>query len=327
MKTTSITKTVLKEIIKAEHRIRPFIRETFLEYSPFFSELSDVNVYFKLENLQNTGSFKTRGAMNKILSLEQSELDKGVLAASTGNHGMAVAYSLSRLNARGVIYVPGTASKDKIEAIKRYGTDIKLYGDDCVIAEAMARQTGMDKNKVYISGYNDLQVIGGQGTIGIELEKQLDNIDSVFVSLGGGGLISGISAYLKSVSAKTNIIGCSPQNSQVMIQSVKAGKILDLLSLPTLSDGTAGGVEPGSLTFDLCQNLVDDYITVTEEEIAEYLLLFIKMHNMLIEGSAAVALASFMKQKNKYKGKNVVIILCGANIGFDTLKNLMSLEQ
>lgn len=323
----NITKSVIKEINKAEVRIRPYIRQTYLEYSPFFSELSGAKVYFKLENLQHTGSFKTRGAMNKILSLDQTELNNGVLAASTGNHGMAVAYSLNRINASGVIFVPSTASKDKIESIKRYGADIKSYGDDCVIAEAKARQTGIDKNKVYISAYNDLNVIAGQGTIGIELENQLDNIDAAFISLGGGGLISGIAAWLKSVSPKTKIIGCSPQNSQVMIQSVKAGKILDLLSLPTLSDGTAGGVESGSLTFELCQNLVDDYITVTEKEIAEYLLLFIKMHHMIIEGSAAVAIASFLKQKNKYRGKNVVIVLCGQNIGIDTLRSLMNSEH
>lgn len=315
---------VLKEIKKAEKRIRPYIRQTYLEYSHVYSNLTDSNVFFKLENLQHTGSFKTRGALNKILSLSEDELGRGIVAASTGNHGLAVAYSLNRLNAGGTIFVPNTSSQDKIEAIKRYKTNVCYYGDDCVIAEGKARQTGIENNKVYISGYNDFQVIGGQGTIGIELLKQTDNIDAIFISVGGGGLISGIAAWIKDKSPDTDIIGCSPENSQVMIKSIMAGKILDLPSLPTLSDGTAGGVEPGSITFELCRDLVDDFVTVTEEEIKINLIQYVKTYNMLIEGSAAVALASFMKVKDRYKAKNVIVLLCGGNIGMETLRTLMN---
>ena len=175
----------------------------------------------------------------------------------------------------------------------------------------------------YISPYNDLQVAAGQGTIGIELARQLDTFDAVFVSLGGGGLISGIAGYLKSINPNVHIIGCSPENSQVMIQSVKAGKILDLPSLPTLSDGTAGGLEPGAITFELCQALVDDYITVTEDEIKESLRLFMQTHHMMIEGAAAVAIASYLKMFERFKGKNVVIIICGANISLEILKGIL----
>ena len=157
----------------------------------------------------------------------------------------------------------------------------------------------------------------------MELAQQLDTIDAVFVSLGGGGLISGIAGYLKSQLPQVQVIGCSPQNSQVMIQSVKAGEILDLPSLPTLSDGTAGGVEAGSITFALCRQWVDGYITVSEEEIANSLREFMSAQHMLIEGSAAVAIAAFEQVQSSYVGKNVVILLCGANIGLSTLRDIL----
>jgi threonine dehydratase len=175
----------------------------------------------------------------------------------------------------------------------------------------------------YIPPYNDPQVAGGQGTIGVELARQLGQIDAVFVSLGGGGLISGIAGYLKSVHPNIQIIGCSPENSQVMIQSIKAGKILDLPSLSTLSDGTAGGIEAGSITFALCRDLVDEYMTVTEDEIKKSLRLFMETHHMLIEGAAAVAIASYLKTCQQWIGKNVVIIICGGNISLETLKGLL----
>jgi len=175
-----------------------------------------------------------------------------------------------------------------------------------------------------VSPYNDPLVIAGQGTIGVELERQLDRIDAVFISLGGGGLISGVAAYLKSVRPDVRVVGCSPESSQVMIQSVQAGEVLDLPSKPTLSDGTAGGVESGAITFDLCRELVDDYVTVTEEEIADSWREFTGVHHMMIEGAAAVAIASFMKLRAQFAGKNVVVILCGANISLETIKELLS---
>jgi threonine dehydratase len=175
----------------------------------------------------------------------------------------------------------------------------------------------------YMPPYNDVKVIGGQGTIAVELAKQLDQIDAVFVALGAGGMISGIAGFLKPKNPDAQIIGCSPQNSQVMIQSVRAGKVLDLPSLPTISDGTAGGIEPGSITLDLCCDLVDDYITVTEEEIKESLREFIQTQHMLIEGSAAVAVAAFKKQADRFAGKNVVVIICGGNISIETLKTII----
>ena len=314
---------ITKEIQAAEERIRPHIRETILDYSPYYSSLTDANVYFKLENLQYTGSFKVRGAMNKVLSLTPAERDRGVVTASTGNHGAATAFSLGKFGATGIVFVPQGASSGKVQAIERLGEEICYHGDDGAVTEAHARQYARDNRLTYVSPYNDPQVIGGQGTIAVELAKQLDQIDMVYVALGGGGLISGIAGYLKSIHPDVKIIGCSPANSQVMIESVKAGQILDLPSLPTLSDGTAGGVEPDSITFDLCCDLVDDYETVTESEIKESLRQYLQVHHMLIEGSAAVALAGCLKQSDRMAGKNVVVILCGANISLETLKGIL----
>ena len=311
------------EVISAEKVIRPYVRETYLEYSPFYSRMTGAQVYFKLENLQHTGSFKLRGAMNKLLSLTDEEKGQGVVTASTGNHGAAFAYGLSKVEGSGVVFVPENASRTKVEAIERLGAEVRHVGNDCSETEAYARQYAKKNKMTHMPPYNDVKAIGGQGTIAFELAKQLDQIDAVFVALGGGGMISGIGGFLKPQIPGVQIVGCSPQNSQVMIQSVKAGKILDLPSLPTLSDGTAGGIEPGSITLDLCREFVDAYITVTEEEIKDSLREFIQTQHMLIEGSAAVAVAAFKKQADRFSGLNVIVIICGGNISLETLKTVL----
>ena len=314
---------IAKEVIAAEKRIRPYIRETILEYSPYYSQLAEANVHFKLENLQHTGSFKLRGAMNKMLLLTPAQRERGVVTASTGNHGAAVAYGLGKLGAKCIVFVPDNASPGKVQAIERLGAEVRHFGADTADTEAHARKFAEQNRLTYIPPYNDVQVISGQGTIAVELVKELNNIHTVFVALGGGGLISGIAGYLKSIHPGIEILGCSPQNSQVMIRSVGAGKILDLPSLPTISDGTAGGIEPGAVTFDLCRDLVDDYETVTEEEIKESLRKFLQTQHMLIEGAAAVAVAAMVKRRDRLGGKNVVVIICGANISLETLKTVL----
>ncbi len=188
---------IAKEVIAAGKRIRPYIRETLLEYSWYYSKLAEANVHFKLENLQHTGSFKLRGAMNKMLSLTRAQRERGVVTASTGNHGAAMAYGLGKLGAAGIVFVPKTASPGKVQAIERLGAEVQYYGDDTADTEAHARTFAEKKGLTYIPPYNDLQVIGGQGTIAVELVKELHKIDTVFTALGGGGLICGIAGYLK----------------------------------------------------------------------------------------------------------------------------------
>ena len=311
------------ETIQAEQKIRSYIRETPLDYSLALSESSNCRVFFKLENLQLTSSFKVRGAINKLLSLTPEQRKQGVVTASSGNHGTAIAYGLGKLKIPGIIFVPENALITKIKAIARFGGKVHLHGKDAVITENYARTYAEQNNQVYISPYNDLQVVGGQGTIAIELTRQLEQIDAVFVPVGGGGLISGIAGYLKSVLPNVRIIGCSPENSPVMAESVKANRIIERESLPTLSDGTAGGVEPEAITFDFCRSLVDEFVLLSEAEIASAMQLFIKTHHQLLEGSAGLAIAAWLKTQAKYCNQNIVIIICGANISLETLKTIL----
>lgn len=313
----------LEEILQAAQRIRTYVRETPLLRSPWLSRESGGEVYLKLENLQHTGSFKLRGAFNKLLSLTPAQRERGVITASSGNHGAALAYALQALNAIGTIYVPADASPAKIAAIRDLGQEVQFYGNDCVETEAHARRLAEQNGMVYISPYNDPQIIGGQGTIGVELARQLDHIDAVYATLGGGGLLSGIGLYLKAVFPEVRIAGCSPANSAVMLDSLAAGRILDLPSLPTLSDGSAGGVEPGAITFDICREVLDDPVKVGEDAIAQAMRdIFIHEH-LLIEGAAGAAVAGFRERQNDYCDQTVVIILCGANIAPETLKSVL----
>jgi threonine dehydratase len=308
--------------IDAADRIDRFVCETPVVSSEWMSDKTGADVWFKCENLQHTGSFKFRGAVNKLLSLTVDERSNGVVAASTGNHGAAVARAMSLLQTPGIIFVPENAIPTKLESIRGYGAEIRKEGDDCVIAEAAARVYSAENEMAYISPYNDPDVVAGQGTVGIELRNRLPDLNAVFVSLGGGGLISGIAGALKSENGKATIIACSPENSPVMHKSVEAGRILQLDSKPTLSDGTAGGVEDGAITFELCRELVDDYVLLAEEEIAASLRTFIEKEEMTIEGSAAVAIAGFLKQSERWAGKQVVIVLCGGNISPEILASV-----
>ena len=318
---------VVREVSEAEGRIRPYVRETPLEHSIPFSAMGGGDVWLKMENLQLTGSFKLRGAVNKLLSLPPEARAKGVIAASSGNHGLGVARGCKELGITGVIYVPADASPSKLELIRSYGAEVRVHGNDCIEAEAEARRAAEETGAAYISPYNDAVVVGGQGTIGVEIARQVDSADAVFVSVGGGGLISGIAGWLKHCWPKIEVVACSPAASCVMHQSLDAGRMLDLPSDPTLSDGTAGGVEADTVTFPVCQELVDRTVLVTEDEIAAAMRAVIENHHVLIEGAAGVAVGAWMKERARYDGKRVVIVLCGANIGSKVLARVLAGES
>jgi threonine dehydratase len=314
---------VAREVQKADERIRPYLGETALLPSPVFGEWLGAEVTFKCEHLQPTGSFKVRGALNKLLSLAAGQRAKGVVAASTGNHGAAVAFAARSLAAPCLVFVPETAASTKVEAIRRLGAEIRVFGTDPVEAERRARQFAAETGRSYLSPYNDLQVIAGQGTLAAELERQAGAIDAVIASLGGGGLIAGIAAYLKNLDKDVRVIGCSPLNSAVMIESLKAGRILELPSKLTLSDGTAGGIEPGAVTFELCRDLVDEVLTLTEDEIKEAMRRFMDVHHQLIEGAAGVAVAAALKKGPELAGKRLAVVLCGSNISLEDLRTVL----
>ncbi len=317
------TSDIYKNIILAHEQINSFVRRTPFIYSSAFSNDLGCEVFFKLENLQVTGSFKARGALSKLLSLSEKEKIRGVISASTGNHGAAVSYGTQKLGIPATIYVPEDASNAKLENMKFYGAKIEFFGSDCVESETKGREVSIASRREFISPYNDLSVIAGQGTIGVEIAEQYNRLDSVIVSVGGGGLISGIASYLKKKIPGIRVIGCSPKNSAVMIQSMDAGKILDLESSPTLSDGTAGGVEKDSITFNLCCDLIDQTVLIEENEIIDSMVKYMRLEHQLIEGAAGTAVAALRKLKNNIKGQRVGVIICGSNISLDTLKNIL----
>jgi len=306
-------KQIFDSVNNAYNRIRNYIWRTPLDYSHCLSELCEANVYLKYESEQKTGSFKVRGAFNYVLSYPE-KCKNGVIAASTGNHALAVAQVCKNLDIPGTIYVPENASEGKLNTLKYYPVEIIKHGNDCMVAEIYARKISEDKGLPFISPYNDLKVVAGQGTVGYELNEQHKNIDHVLVSVGGGGLISGIAGYMKHLNNDLQVTGCLPVNSPVMYECIKAGTIINMECKETLSDGTAGGVEAGAVTFDLCRELVDDYILVNEEEIKNAIRLMIEHHDKIVEGSAGVAIASLIKEKEKYMGRNVVVVVCGGNI-------------
>ena len=305
----------------AYNNIKKYIVKTPLIHSKNLSSISDTNVFLKLENFQHTGSFKLRGAMNKILNLPDKSIS--VVAASSGNHGAAVAYSLRNLKMKGLVYVPENVVSSKVKLMKKYGVEIRYSGNDSLIAESSAISYAEENNLSFVSPYNDIDVISGQGTIGVEMINQMKDLDVVFITVGGGGLISGVGGYLKSINSNIKIIGCSPENSPVMKVSLNKGKIIEFDSLPTLSEGSAGGIERDSITYNFCEEFIDDFYLVSEEKIAKNIKFFIANEKLLIEGAAAVSVAAFLKNKKLFKGMNVGIVICGGNIGNDTLKSIL----
>ena len=315
---------IYQEILDAEQRIRPYILTTPLIESRELSKMINGKVYLKLENEQYTGSFKARGSLNKLLSLDEEERKRGVITASTGNHALGFARGLEITGIKGTVYLPENASKSKVSALGNYPVKLAFYGWNSLSAEEFAKSQAKAKGMVWVSPYNDPQVIGGQGTIAVELVNQLNEFDDILITIGGGGLISGIGTYLKDFDSNINIIGTLPENSPEMSLSLEAGKVIILEeSLETLSDGSAGGVEEGSITFPICQQVVDETILVTENEIAGAIKFVAHQHHKIIEGSAGVAVASLLKEKERFLGRTVVIVLCGANIDIDKYRKII----
>lgn len=317
----SVVAALRREIATAEARLRGHVRETPVERSRAL-EVGGGTVYLKLENIQHTGSFKLRGAFNRLLLLNESERARGVVAASSGNHGAAVAWAADALGLTAEVFVPKHASAVKVAAIRRLGATVTLFGVDGLDTELEARRVAEARGCAYISPYNDLAVVAGQGTIGAELCRQLPHIDTVHVAVGGGGLIAGVAAAVSERWPGVRVVGSSPEASAVMAQSVAAGAILELPSRPTLSDGTAGGVEPGSVTFPYCASLVTDWITVSEDEIAHEMRHCLETEHVLVEGAAAVAVAAHRRIATQTTG-TTVIILCGGNVGVETLRRVV----
>lgn len=327
----------LKYMIEKAHQdIAPYILQTPLKYSDYLSKKYQANIYLKLENIQHTSSFKIRGAFNKLLNLTEQEKAQGIITASTGNHAAGIATACEKLNIAGSIVVPNTISPSKLDKLKQFlssspenkatinSVQLISHGNDGGEAENYARSYADKHHMTYISPYNDLDIIAGQGTIGLEINNALPKVDQVYISIGGGGLISGISSYLKSVNSKINIIGCQPTNDAAMYESIQAGKIIQLQNAkPTISDGTAGNIDLDSITYEYCKHYVDQYILATEQEIIDAIKILFNQERLITEGAAALTLACLELNKNNIKNKNIVLVLCGGNISADIMKSVL----
>jgi len=314
-----------ERIERAHSRIHPEINLTPLEFSYPLSQLSGSNVYLKLENYQVSGSFKIRGVLNKLLSFSQAEVEKGLVACSTGNHGAAFAYSMKKFGHQGILFLPTTTSQSKIDALKHYEIDLQFHGDDYVVTEGYSRNYAHENGKALIHPYNDVDIVAGQGTIAKELLQQADFVpEAVIVPVGGGGLISGIAAYFKEVNPETEIIGAQPENSAVMHESIRQGKIVDDDNRKTISDATAGGIEKDSITYELCRDLVDRFVLISEDEIRSSLKLLLNHHQMIVEGASALTLGALLKNHETLSGKNVILVLTGKRISTILLKEILS---
>jgi threonine dehydratase len=315
---------VAGDVVQAMGRIRRYVRETPVEESVALSRETGARVLLKLESAQVSGSFKARGAFNKLLSLTTAERAAGIVTASTGNHALATAHALATLGLEGEIFLPTTASAVKVDALRARGARLRLVDADPGAVEVAARAHAGETGRVYVSPYNDPEIIGGQGTIALELTEDVDAFDGVVVPVGGGGLIAGIAGFLKATRPGVRVIGCQPSASAVMTRSVEAGHLLELPSGDSISDATVGLVEQGSITFPVCQACVDEWALVEESDLRSAIRLIAAHHSILIEGAAALAVAALRQSEGRYRGGTVVLVLSGSHIGLPLLASILA---
>lgn len=317
-----MTTLSLADIERARARIRDALMVSPCAYSETFSELTGSKVYFKLENLQITGSFKERGALNKILSLTPEERQRGVIAASAGNHAQGVAYHATKQGIRSTIVMPLGTPLIKVTRTREYGAEVVLHGNnyDEAFEEAMRRHE--HSGAVLIHAFDDLLVMAGQGTIALELLEQNPFLETVIVPIGGGGLAAGIALGLKETNPKIRVIGVEAARQPSMIEAIKQNAPVTLPPAATLAEGIAVR-RAGNLTMPLVKHYVDEIVTVEEEEIAKAILLLLEREKTVAEGAGAAALAALMSGRAKCKGKKVVVLVCGGNIDVNMLSRII----
>ena len=320
MAVSKLILSLANQCVEARNRVSVDIIKTPLLKSKL--ELSEkTQVSYKSENFQITGSFKVRGALSKLSKLPTFS---PVITASSGNHGIACSYAAKTTGHKLTVVLPENVSRAKLSKIESYGTKTILNPGDSGLAERKARELASSGNYTYVSPYNDNLIMAGQGTIALEILEQQPEVDNIFVSMGGGGLISGVGSVIKSFSANTKIIGVSAIHSAALAASISAGTVVETEHLETLADGCAGGVDEDSLTLPIATEVIDKIIHCSEAEILESLQILAWKEKVLVEGSAALALAGYLKNEKEYEGKSNVILLCGANFDKDLILEKIS---
>ena len=315
-------KKYLKKILNA--RVYDVARETPLEFAPVLSARTQNRVWIKREDLQPVFSFKCRGAYNKMVHLSPEALKRGVICASAGNHAQGVALAAAKLGTKAVIVMPRTTPQIKVDAVRGFGGNVVLHGDNYDAAYAHACELMEQKNLTFVHPYDDPEVIAGQGTIGVEILKQhSEKLDAIFIPVGGGGLISGIAAYVKHERPEVKIIGVEPEDADAMARSLKAGRRVLLDHVGIFADGVAVR-KVGAETFRLCQQLVDEIVVVSNDEICAAIKDIFEDRRLVLEPAGALAFAGLKNYvaRKKLKNKTLVTIASGANVNFDRLRHV-----
>jgi threonine dehydratase len=310
-----------ENIKKAQENLKGVVKETPLIYSDFYSKENKCNVYIKPENFQITGAFKIRGAYNKIANLTDEECRNGIICASAGNHAQGVAFSAQRRGVKSTIVMPNVTPLLKIDATKQYGSEVVIHGDVYDESCSKALELACENNYTFVHAFDDYDVICGQGTIGMEILNELDNVDEILVPIGGGGLISGIALAIKSVKPEVKVIGVVPVGAMSMKISIDEGQVTRLASVKTSAEGVAVK-QPGNLTFVFAREYVDEIITVSEKDIMEAVLLLLEKHKMIAETAGVVPLAGIKKRAKP--GKNIVCLISGGNIDVVTISSIIN---
>jgi threonine dehydratase len=318
----------LQVIQAAQRQIAPYIKPTRLVVSKFLSDLCNSRVYLKLENEQYTNSFKMRGVINKLLNLSTEQKNMGVITASAGNHGQAVALGAQKLGFRAKVVVPKSTPKVKLEGIEQYGAELLLYGETYTEAERKAKELSKIDGQLYISPYNDERIIAGHGTIGLEILKEHPETDMVVVPVGGGGLISGIAIASKALKPGIEVFGVQSTATPIMFESLRKGAIV----LPhrhepkTIAEGLSGSIEKDSITFPIVQQFVDEVLLVREEAIRHAVVMLWLNDKLKVEGSAATTAALLIENKYLFAEKTVTLVLTGSNIDEALFQTLLVWE-
>jgi threonine dehydratase len=310
------------DVEEARRRIGGQIYIAPLSYSETISRMTSSRVFFKLDNLQMTGSFKERGALNRLLTLTKGEAERGVIAASAGNHGMAVAFHSRRLNVESTIVMPVHAPLIKVGRVRQYGAHTVLYGEDYDEAFTEAQRLSQERRLTFLHAFNDPTIIAGQGTIGIELYEQNPQLDAVIVPVGGGGLIAGIALVLKVLNPRIRIIGVQAEVIPSMKAALEKGAPISLEPATTIADGIAVR-KVGETALELVKKHVDEIVTVSEGEIANAVLLLLEIEKTIAEGAAAAPLAALINKKVNLNDKNIALIVSGGNIDVNLISRII----
>ena len=317
-------KVTIDDIRKAQDTIKDIVKRTDILESTKLSLLTNANIYYKCENLQKTGSFKVRGACNKIANLTEEEKSKGVIASSAGNHAQGVALGAKMNNIEATIVMPSTAPLAKVTATKSYGANVVLEGLVYDDAYAKAVEIQKETGATFLHPFNDKYVIAGQGTIGLEIFEQMNNkVDTILCPIGGGGIIAGIATAAKALNPNVKIVGVQTANIPSMYESMKSGKVTTAFKSTSIADGISVKTV-GELTFNIAKDLIDEVVLVQEDEIAEAVLFLMENQKVVAEGSGAVTTAAILTGKYKPKeNENVVLIISGGNIDVNTLNRIV----